>query len=191
MLGGPHMHCVLVHSTHIPATLTHLRPNHDSSSLSKRMRLMLHSHNRASSQIGCSACIVCTIVPLRLMGMQLPKMEKALTAKALGLLVLKALESTAPVTIFRRITRPLLCPVACAVTKYACIPCAGTTCKSKIALEVSVQRELTCHHLPRQWQSMSCSQNKVVKAFPDAVYMAHQCEVNCAVMKGIRSIPGS
>jgi len=82
--------------------------------------------------------------------MQLAQMEKALTAKARGLLVLKALESTAPVSVFRRITRPLLCPVACAVTKYACTPCAGTTCKREIALEVSVQREVTCRHLPRQ-----------------------------------------
>lgn len=50
-----------------------------------------------------------------------------LTARALGLLVATARGSTAPVRVFRRTTRPLLCPVACAVTRYACTPCPGTT----------------------------------------------------------------
>ena len=31
MLGGPYMHCVLVHRAHIPATLTHLHTTHSTS----------------------------------------------------------------------------------------------------------------------------------------------------------------
>ena len=76
-----------------------------------------------------------------------------LTARARGLLVAMALGSTAPVTVCSRMTRPLLCPVACAVTRYACTPCAGTTyddMHSGLLMETLPSPILSSRHLLMQ-----------------------------------------